>query len=229
MYRFVLRSYSRWSSQPHVAAAVCRIQGWYRHWCRYLPSNAEDPITLEPPSRPIFYHVGVSGGSTKVTQFDARVLCEYFWKTGKFEHPYTRVPFHDAELLRLDRRTSFVYDILRNKARILKRVSAEREHESQVELLIGLVQTSFEEGLHLCLLERGLSYTQWCHHVEDPLGRLHYYLMNLTRVQPSEVSTCIDRCRRLYVQERLSAYNPTLIRLYVKDANMLFSSFSLVS
>lgn len=65
---------------------------------RLRPVNDVDPITLEPPTPPVFKHFNSAG---KLNAFDARNLAEYFRVSGNFIHPVTREPFTRVDVMRL--------------------------------------------------------------------------------------------------------------------------------
>lgn len=78
--------------------ALQRIQKWLVKRIRLKPVNDVDPITLEPPTPPVFKHFNTTG---KLNAFDARTLAHYFRSTGNFIHPVTREPFTRVDVLRL--------------------------------------------------------------------------------------------------------------------------------
>lgn len=83
-------------------AAADAIQRWWRSRKRVLPSNAHDPITLEPLARlPVVYRVVEACGS--VTGYDPRSLRRYMLETGDDRFPTTRRPISLSEALRLDK------------------------------------------------------------------------------------------------------------------------------
>lgn len=85
---------------PSHRAAGRRILLWYRQRTRLRPMNQEDPITLEPPSPPVYKHIDSNGS---VTAFDATCLAAYFECSGNFVHPTSRQPFYRADVWRLER------------------------------------------------------------------------------------------------------------------------------
>lgn len=78
--------------------ALTTIKRWLRQVVRMRPVNEVDPITLEPPTPPVFKHFNSTG---KLNAFDARNLAAYFRATGNFIHPVTREPFTRIDVLRL--------------------------------------------------------------------------------------------------------------------------------
>lgn len=78
--------------------ALATVKRWLQRTIRMRPVNQVDPITLEPPTPPVFKHFNTTG---KLNAFDAQNLAAYFRATGNFVHPVTREPFTRVDVLRL--------------------------------------------------------------------------------------------------------------------------------
>ena len=89
MHRYMTRSRCR------AERGVRVIQKTFRR-----AKSAIDPITREPVCFPIFIHVTQQGHETLYT---AKVLASYIRSSGSALDPTTRIPFTNAELLRLSR------------------------------------------------------------------------------------------------------------------------------
>lgn len=86
---------SNWSVKEEAGR---RIHKWMVRQIRLKPVNDVDPITLEPPTPPVFKHINSTG---KLNAFDARTLATYLRTSGNFIHPVTREPFTRLDVLRL--------------------------------------------------------------------------------------------------------------------------------